>query len=104
MLFHPFERLRKNTRAIGPGAVIGIVITSIVTFVVLMAGIMIVSQTDTAAAAVIPNVATDKSNVTYTALIAAVWNAFGLFNIYPIIIAAVGIIMIIGLFMAVKSE
>jgi hypothetical protein len=84
--------------------VVGIVMAAIVTFIVLMVGIMIVTQTDTAASALISNTATAKDNITYTALLNAVWNAFGLFNVYPIIIAAVGVIAIIGLFAAGRME
>lgn len=75
--------------------VLGIVIVSITAFIALMVGIMVVQQTDTAAAAIIPN-DTGSANTTYTSLVTAVWNAFGLYNVYPIILAAVGIIAIVS--------
>lgn len=88
-------KLWKNKKGqIGPGMILGIVITSIVAFVILMVGIMVVDQTDTAANDIIANSGT--ANTTYEALVTSVWNAFGLYNVYPIILAAVGIIAVVG--------
>jgi hypothetical protein len=58
---------------------------------------MVVQQTDTAAAPIIPN-DNGSANQMYLNLLTAIWNAFGLYNVYPIVIAAVGIIAIVGLF------
>jgi len=90
------RKLLRNKRGmVNPALVLGIVITSIVAFIALMVGIMVVQQADTAAGSIIPDSGT--ANTTYEALLTAIWNAFGLYNIYPIVLAAIGIIAIIGL-------